>query len=61
MLSAGNKKKKNKTKQKTTQIIYKDKGTRPLLSGFCCGLSCYCKVSGKTSLKKFVKNRTFKN
>lgn len=59
MLSAGNKK-KNK-KQKTTQIIYKDKGTRPLLSGFCCGLSCYCKVSGKTSLKKFIKNRTFKN
>lgn len=59
MLSAGNKKKTNK--QKTTQIIYKDKGTRPLLSGFCCGLSCYCKVSGKTSLKKFVKNRTFKN
>lgn len=59
MLSAGNKKKQKK--QKTTQIIYKDKGTRPLLSGFCCGLSCYCKVSGKTSLKKFVKNRTFKN
>ena len=59
MLSAGNKKKQKK--QKTTQIIYKDKGTRPLLSGFCCALSCYCKVSGKTSLKKFVKNRTFKN
>ena len=59
MLSAGNKKKKIKQNKKPHRLYIK--GTRPLLSGFCCGLSCYCKVSGKTSLKKFVKNRTFKN